>query len=650
MHKILTLTALAAGLAACAPEVSERPPQIAVAPSPTLSASPASPPRAPQAPAQVFASEAPRLGFADPARRTKLASSFGAVDAMIESEMRRQDLPSITVGIVIDGELAHVLGAGVTDLEKKTRPDADTVYRIGSIGKSFTSLALLSLRDEGALGLDDPLTRWVPEAAGLVYPTRDQPPITLRQLVTHTSGLPGNGAFELGNDATEEAVVKSLAGFALEGPPGTAFHYSNLGFVLTGLVVSRAAHAPLREIVGKRIFTPLGMSSTALEREGVPAARIATGYGPGPGSKPHVPEQWRVGATAGAGGIYSSVRDMARYAALHLSAYPPRDAPEEGPLRRSTLREAHATGFHARLEVGLESAPRPGEPLVHAEAASYGFGWISAETCAFGHVVGHSGGMPGFTADVELLPDHGVGVVALANGQGDPADIARKVLVILARSGGLAKRTAPLPPTIEAAAKKLLAVYNTWDEQGYAAMLSAKRPKIPEEKDEIAGYRALHGACKSFTLVELISPLEARLQMECERGEFEMKINLSAADGGIDGFTGITRHAEIPTTLKKVLDRLVGLVGKWDASVYPRHLAKSGRTLAETAAAFEALRAEHERCTIASATIEGMEVVYALECKRGARLSLRLETSPKDEAIVRRYDFQTGGAGTCPIR
>jgi CubicO group peptidase (beta-lactamase class C family) len=642
MSRSLVLAAIALSLAACTPDASKPPPKVAVAPP--------EPPNPSPAVTQRFASVAPSLVFFDQDRRKKLEASFGAIDAMAEVEMRRQGLPSVAFGIVVDGELVHAGGFGFTDVDKKTRPDANTIYRIGSIGKSFTSLALLALRDDGTLGLDDPLSRWIPEAAGLVYPTRDQPPITLRQLVTHTSGLPGNGPFELGNEASEESILKSLSGLSLERPPGTAFHYSNLGFVLAGLAASHAAHLPLRELVSKRIFTPLGMESTAWDREALPEARIAIGYAPGPGGKLDVPAQWRVGATAGAGGIHSSVRDMGRYLALQLSAYPPRNTAEEGPIRRSTLREAHSTGLHARFAVGLRSAPKVGEALVQAEAESYGFGWVSSETCDFGRRVGHSGGMPGFTAGVEFLPEYGVGVVALANGPGDPELIAKRALTLLAKGGGLEKRSLPLSPALEAAATKLLAVYDAWDEAKYAAMLSAKRPPIPVEKDELASYKALHGTCKGFSPIEVASALEARLRMQCERGSFEMKLNISANDGGIEGFVGISRDVTVPAEAKKVIERVVGLVGTWDASVHAKHLAKSGKSLAETAAFFDGLRAEHASCKLSSATREGFDFTYDLACKRGVSLSLRLETDPKNPAIVTRYDFLSGGPGKCPVR
>src|SRR5205807_7588475 len=117
-------------------------------------------------------------------------------DKALTDELAAQSVPGVSVGIVIDGELAYAKGFGVVDPATKAVPDADTVYRIGSISKSFTGLALLSLRDAGSLGLDDTLARWIPEAGKLVYPTRDARPITLRQLAQHTSGLQRDGAFD----------------------------------------------------------------------------------------------------------------------------------------------------------------------------------------------------------------------------------------------------------------------------------------------------------------------------------------------------------------------------------------------------------------------------------------------------------------------
>src|SRR5438067_2508588 len=123
-ERLLSPAALAALLLACAP-----PPALPAA-------APPAPPAAAVA-AQAFAESEPEYGFVDPERRKKLASTFPAIEAMIDAEVRAHRLPGMAVGVVVDGELAYAGGFGVTDLETKTKPDADTVYRIGSITKSF---------------------------------------------------------------------------------------------------------------------------------------------------------------------------------------------------------------------------------------------------------------------------------------------------------------------------------------------------------------------------------------------------------------------------------------------------------------------------------------------------------------------------------
>ncbi|HUQ08227.1 MAG TPA: serine hydrolase domain-containing protein, partial [Kofleriaceae bacterium] len=171
----------------------------------------ASPPPRFVAPPQRFAEKAAVPRFADPARRAKLEAAFASIDAKIEAAMKTNNVPGMAVAIVIDGQTAYAKGFGVADLATKTPARADTVYRIGSITKSFTGLAILALRDQGLLGIDDPLVRWIPEAAGLVYPTRDAHPLTLRQMLSHSAGLPRMGDFPRA-DATEQQVVDALAG------------------------------------------------------------------------------------------------------------------------------------------------------------------------------------------------------------------------------------------------------------------------------------------------------------------------------------------------------------------------------------------------------------------------------------------------------
>ena len=128
--------------------------------------------------------------FTDPARRDKLASAFADVDRAARQFVATSHVPGAAWAIVIDGELAHLGVAGTRRAGTDAPVDGDTVFRIASMTKSFTAMAILGLRDEGKLSLDDPAERYVPELRGLAYPTADSPPITIRHLLSHAAGFP----------------------------------------------------------------------------------------------------------------------------------------------------------------------------------------------------------------------------------------------------------------------------------------------------------------------------------------------------------------------------------------------------------------------------------------------------------------------------
>jgi CubicO group peptidase (beta-lactamase class C family) len=639
---------VASTLAACAGPLPRS--QAPAAPNRAAPTPPITEPFPAEPEGQTFSATEPAPSFTDPDRAKKLASGFAAIDGIVNDEMARQKIPGVVVGVVVDGELAYAKGFGFADVEKKSLPDIDTVFRIGSITKSFTALATLALRDDGVLALDDPLTNFVPEAAGIVYPTRDAPPITLRQLLTHTSGLPRDGIFAGPKAPSEGDVLKALSGLSLENVPGTAYVYSNFGFGLLGIAAGRAAKSSLREVIARRILVPSGMTATTWDRAAVAEGRLATGYAPGAQGEPSPAEDPSLGGIEGAGGLYSSVRDLGRYLAAQLDAYPPRNEAETGLVRRSTMREAHSTGFHSAMSVSMAEAPKKGEPLVRAVAESYGFGWAAAHTCDFDDLVWHNGSILGYTADMRFLRQRGVGVVTLANlTPANPSAVSQRVLQALKRTGGLSKRSKPISPAFEPAMKKFLDVYNAWNEKAYEGMLRAGRPPVPTEKDELAGYKLLHGACRGYSPIEARSPFDARFNLDCERGPFEMHVILWQSDGLIDGFIGTTHDAPIPKPLLHAVERVTQLIKKWDDGVYKKYLAKV-RPHGETASSFEALRAAHGSCNLKSSTVEAFDRTFTLSCERGGDLAMTLELDKKDPSLVTSYGFRAASDELCPVR
>jgi CubicO group peptidase (beta-lactamase class C family) len=598
---------------------------------------------------QVFAPATAAPAFTDPDRRTKLAAAFPALDKALEQERATQGLPGVSVGIVIDGEMAYAKGFGVVDPTTKAVPDADTVYRIGSISKSFTGLALLSLRDEGALDLDDPLARWIPQASKIVYPTRDERPITLRQLTQHTSGLPRMGPFEPATGPDEATVVGSLAKITLERAPGVESVYSNLGFSLLGIVVGHAAKKPLHDVVAARIFVPLGMTSTGWDAATVPTGRLAPAFTKGPDAGAVPPD--RLGAADGAGGIYSSVRDMARYAAFLLAAYPPRDDDDHGPIRRATIREAQLTGFALEPHASLVPNPKPGEPLVELDASAYGFGWVRRQTCTTTDQVGHNGAIDSYRAAVALRTSSGIGVVVLSNfGNANTEAFADRAIAVLEATGAMKPREAVVSDAFRPVMTTFLEVYNSFDATKLAAILS--RPVDPREHDELAGYKALHGTCTAFKQTKLLAGQVARFALTCERGTFEVDANFNAA-GKLDGFLGRSPGITPPDNVAKFFAAALALHvnSAWSDATYKQVFPKKQIPEAQARAVAASLHTQFGTCKPNGFTHEGFGWTLDLKCSKGGPMALSIQFDKHDDLENIQFHPPPGAEPSrCPTR
>ena len=607
---------------ASSPPPSAAPTAGGAAPVATPVIAPSPPPAQPQ----LFAPAAPPPAFADPDRRAKLAAAFPAIDKALEQERVAQGLPGVAVGIVIDGELAYAKGFGVVDPATKTVPDADTVYRIGSISKSFTGLALLSLRDEGVLSLEDPLARWIPEAAKIVYPTRDERPITLHQLAQHTSGLPRMGPFDPDHAPDEATVVGSLAKIELERAPGLESVYSNLGFSLLGIVVSHAAKQPLHDVVAARIWKPLGMSSTSWDAASTPAGHLAPAFDTGPDAGPTPPTL--LGAADGAGGIYSSVRDMAKYAAFLLAAYPPRDADDHGPIRRATIREAQLTGFALEPRIRPAHDAKAGEPSIELDAASYGFGWVHDQTCTATDLVWHNGAIDSYRADLRLRTASGIGVVVLSNfGNANTEAFAQRAIAALEATGAMKPRERVPTNAFTAQMTTFLEVYNHFDATKLASILA--RPVDPREQEELAGYKALHGTCTAFEETKAQLEHGSRFAFKCERGTFEVDVDFTGA-GKIGGFVGRSPGTTPPANISKFFTAALALHlnAPWSDATYKQVFAKNQIPAAQARQVAGDLKKQFGTCKPGKFSHEGFGWSVELACSKGTPLVLDIQFDP----------------------
>lgn len=486
-----------------------------------------------------------------------LPSSLTAtVDDVFARAVELRRLPSVSYGVVLHGELVHAGSLGMAELEAERPATSRSVYRIASMSKSFTAACVLLLRDEGALSLDDLAAHYVPELVGLDYPTGDSPPLTLRMLLSMSSGLVEDDPWadrllDLPPDAFSELLAGGI-GFDLV--PGTGYEYSNLGYAILGRVVARAAGEPLRELARRRLFEPLGMSATTWDADSIDLGVAASGYRLENGTfvvEPSLAD----GAFGAMGGLASSVEDLARWVGLQCSAWPPRDGPEEGPLPRATVREmakpsslrrvgevadaadaddaavAAVAAVAADPSLGGVSAlaPSAGEAPIPA-VECYGFGLATSVERDGARSIGHSGGLPGFGSHMEWLPAYGLGIVALSNRTYAPMRAAvREALRALRQSDSLPARPVEASPELVAARQAVLACYEAGDGQLTEPVVL---PTYVLDRDDdrrppdFAALRAEHGACLEAQAIRPTGRLHGSWRMRCERGSLEMTVML----------------------------------------------------------------------------------------------------------------------------
>jgi CubicO group peptidase (beta-lactamase class C family) len=417
------------------------------------------------------------------------ASRIGRADDIVRSYHERGGQPAIAYGIVRDGELVHAAGFGARSLGG-TAPDERTVFRIASMSKSFTASAIMLLRDEGTLALDDPAAAYLPELAGWDNGTGDNEtgdtvqgdtvpgdtvPLTIRHLLTMTAGFPTDdpwGDRQQGLPLGEfDALLARGVGF--NWAPGTRFEYSNLGYAILGRIVAIASGVPYDEFVRTRLLAPLGMSRTGFAAEEFKKSELAVGYRRGRDGWEEVPFD-PYGAFAPMGGVFSCVADLATWASGFAAAFRDREtAGSAGPA--GSVGGAHPLAAASRrlmqlpqAATGWRTADRlPGGPP--GSPAYYGFGLFVDEDPAAGRVVSHSGGYPGFGSNMRWHPATGLAVIALGNGTYARMNaVAELVLAaVLPPAPGyqvaLSPRAQPWPQTL-AAQESVSRLLSGWDD------------------------------------------------------------------------------------------------------------------------------------------------------------------------------------------
>ena len=326
-----------------------------------------------------------------------------AMKARIGGFLNRWPAVGLAVGVVRNGSLEFFYGHGVADIPSNTPITEDTVFRIGSVTKTFTAMAVMQLWEQGLIDLDGPANDYL-RAYKLIPAKTTHRPATVRHLLTHTSGIPEvvypsrilGPVF--GEMVKLGRPVPSLAdhyrgGIRLAAEPGARFTYSDDGFATLSQIVEDVSGEPFDRYLRGHIFEPLGMADTDLLRSDRVKARLATGYELR--SKGAKAVDGRELITAGGGAIFSTPRDMARYVAALLGG----GANEHGSVLKP---ETLATMFDPHYQ------PDPRIP---------GIGLAFSRDDVGGHLaVEHGGIVPGFNSQIFVAPDDRVGVIAFTNG------------------------------------------------------------------------------------------------------------------------------------------------------------------------------------------------------------------------------------------
>lgn len=394
------------------------------------------------------------------------------VDDFLKAELTRQRIPGMAVAVIQGEKVVKAAGYGFANLELKVPVTADTVFQLGSVGKQFTAGAVMLLVQDGKIRLEEPVGRY------LDFAPEGWKEVTVRHLLTHTSGIPDyTGLVDLRVDAAAEQTAKKITDKPLHFAPGTKWQYSNSNYLLLGVLIEKASGEFYGDILKERIFTPLDMMTARINSESDLIPNRAAGYEFRAGQLRNQTYMPPLVNTYADGSVIMSVRDMAKWdRALYT----------EKPFPKS-VRDQMWTP--ARLTDGT--------------ATTYGYGWQLGERN--GHrSVGHSGAWQGFTATILRYPDDRLSVIVLTNRAGaNPGTIALKVaeMYLPALTPKEASLPAPEPEVIELVRTVLKEVADSklGQERFTPEMWEALKGA---ESGSIAGMVRALGAVQEITILE----------------------------------------------------------------------------------------------------------------------------------------------------
>jgi CubicO group peptidase (beta-lactamase class C family) len=328
------------------------------------------------------------------------------VDSVVEAQRKAQKLPGVSLAVCRDGKIVKASGYGVANVEWDIPVTPETIFQTGSVGKQFTATGIMMLVEEGKLGLDDKIAKFIREAP------ETWNDVTVRSLLTHTSGIADyggeedtmvKGVIDFRKDYTEEELVLAYAKMPKDFPTGENWSYSNTGYVLLGVIIHRVTGKFYGDFLQDRIFKPLGMTSTRIISEADIVPQRSGGYRLVKGELKNQAWVSPTLNTTADGALYTSVLDLAKWdSVLYTNKL----------IKRSSL---DAMWTPAKLTSG--------------KTYPYGFGWDLASK--HGHrAVSHDGAWQGFTMSMSRYLDDRLTVIVMTNLDSDnskPEEIADEV-------------------------------------------------------------------------------------------------------------------------------------------------------------------------------------------------------------------------------
>jgi D-alanyl-D-alanine carboxypeptidase len=387
---------------------------------------------------------------------SSIESALPRLNEFIHHRIPTLNAPGLALGLTHRDNILYVGTYGLANQETGQPVTPETLFQIGSISKSFTSIALLQLQEQGLIDIDDPVAKHLP----WFEIQSEHEPIRLRHLMSHTAGI------ITGSDETVSAFTEAwnLRFTKAAAPPGQTFHYSNSGYKVLGLVLEVMLKQSIGAILRERIIEPLGMDSTLPVISSAARSKLAVGYGPFFDDRPLppggllAPATWLESDTAD-GSICSTAADMCKYIQVLLKGGQGLLSLENFSQMIKPAIQAGDGNHEEAYGLGLFVFPLDGQP-----------------------VIGHSGGMVGYTADMLADIENGLGVIVLTNGPAEPEKISRYALRLL-RATWEEKELPEIPPML---------------------------PAGIENPDDYAGRYYNHN--QSFTL----TTLDERLLLDCE--------------------------------------------------------------------------------------------------------------------------------------